>query len=87
MKQKFYPATTVARAKAAASKSRTAQRKTAGKGVRSPLMAKEDRSQSLRNEIEELREEAAALADVLKVKPPEKETKKTGTKHSKKNRA
>lgn len=29
-------------------------------------MAKEDRSESLRNEIEELREEAAALADRAK---------------------
>jgi chromosome segregation ATPase len=65
MKRKFYSTTTIARAKAAASKSQTAQ-KAAKKGVRSPLMAKEDRSQSLRNEIEELREEAAALADRAK---------------------
>ena len=64
MKRKFYPTTTIARAKAAAS--RTAQRKAAKKGVLSPLMAKEDRSQSLRNEIEELREEATALADRAK---------------------
>jgi septal ring factor EnvC (AmiA/AmiB activator) len=31
-----------------------------------PSAAKEDRSQSLRNEIQELREEAAALADRTK---------------------
>jgi hypothetical protein len=63
MRQKFYSATTIARAKAAASKSPTAQRKAAKKGVDHPLWLKKIVSQSLRNEIEEPREEASALAD------------------------
>jgi hypothetical protein len=68
MKQKFFQTTTIARAKAASSKSRIGQREAAKKDDlrSSPIMAKEDRSQSLRKEIEELREEATSVADRAK---------------------
>jgi predicted nuclease with TOPRIM domain len=66
MKRTFFQTTTITRAKAAASKCRIARREASKKGVTLPLMATKDRSESLRNEIEELREEAAALADRAK---------------------
>jgi hypothetical protein len=59
----IYETTTVAKVKAAVSKSRTAQHQTSKEGMR---LANEDRSELLRNQIEELREEAAALADRAK---------------------
>jgi hypothetical protein len=62
---KRHKTTVVTRTKAAVSKSRTGQRKTSKKDVRY-RMAKEDRLEWLRNDVQELKEEAAALADRAK---------------------
>jgi septal ring factor EnvC (AmiA/AmiB activator) len=62
VKRNSYKTTAVTALKAAVSKSRTAQTKTSKKDVRYSRMAKEDRSESLRDEVQELKEEAAALA-------------------------
>jgi predicted nuclease with TOPRIM domain len=50
-------------------------------GVRLLAMAKDDRSEALRNEIEELREEAAALADRAKKTARQTETLSERIKH------
>jgi len=75
-KGRVYKTTTVIRARASVAKTRavrSAQKKAPREapseglaGCTISIMAKEDRSALLRNEIEELREEAAALADRAK---------------------
>jgi chromosome segregation ATPase len=74
--RRIYKTTTIIRARASVAKARavrSTEKKTSREapseglaGCTISTMAKEDRSASLRNEIEELREEATALADRAK---------------------
>jgi hypothetical protein len=66
MKRNVYKTTRVTRSKAAVSKSPIATRKPFKRYVPYSRVAEEDRSESLRNEVQELTEEAAALADRAK---------------------
>jgi hypothetical protein len=65
VKRNAYKTTIVTRAEAV-SKSRAAKRKPSKRYVPYSRVAEEDHSESVRNEVQELKEEAAALADRAK---------------------